>query len=344
MKSAAGNIKIGIIGAGAVATDLHLPVLANFPDVQLRWLCDINKKRAKYLAKMYKIPQVFDDIDQCSDVDIVLIAIPVGYRPIVMRKVLKRGWHVFCEKPFAISLKEHDEYLAEANKYSVQVGVGLVRRYCPATIMAKKMLSEGYFGPIVEVWANEGMRTKRTGQDAGWYGGDPKIGGGGILMETGSHLVDQICTVLGVNGLSVDRCIQWTFNGLEFQTRFTGSLSTKEQCDLKCSFEVSRLEDLCNGIFIQLSNFILKCGLFFDDPLELLTLNGEHISRFETDGECNTIGKAFYLEWRDFINQCITGKPSTVSADTARLPTALIEQCYRHAEIINNKTGKLGYN
>ena len=344
MKGAKGNIKIGIVGAGAVTTDLHLPVLVNFPDVQLRWICDINKKRAKYLAKMYKIPQVFNDIEQCSDVDIVLIAIPVGYRPVVMQKILQRGWHVFCEKPFAVSLKEHDQYLAEAKKYNVQVGVGLVRRYCPATIMAKKMVSEGYFGPISEVWANEGMRTKRTGQGAGWYGGDPKIAGGGILMETGSHLVDQLCTILGVTGHSVDRCIQWTFNGLEFQTRFIGFLSTSQQRDLKCSFEVSRLEDLCNGIFIQLSGFILKCGLFFDDPLELLTLNGEQLVRFETDGECKTIGKAFYLEWCDFINQCMTGKPSAVSADTARFSTALIEQCYQHAEIMSNNPGELRYN
>lgn len=337
MKDAKGKMKIGIVGAGAVTTDLHLPVLANFPDVQLRWICDINKQRAEYLAKMYKISQVFYDVKQCSDVDIVLIAIPVGYRSTVMRKILQRGWHVFCEKPFAISLKEHDQYLSEAKKNNVQVGIGFVRRYCPATIMAKKILHEDYFGPIVEIWANEGMMTKRTGQEAGWYMADSKIAGGGILMETGTHLVDQICTILGVTGFSVDRCTQWRFDGLEFQTRFTGALSTSQQREIKCSFEVSRLEDLCNGIFIQFSNFILKCGLSFDAPLELLSLNGEHIVRFETDGEGNTIGKAFYLEWRDFINQCVSGNPSAVSADTGRYSTAIIEQCYQNAELISNK-------
>ncbi len=342
MKVATDKIKIGIVGAGAVTTDLHLPVLVNFPDVELKWICDVDEKRALYLAKLYKIPQVFSNIEQCSDVDIVLIAIPVGYRPVVMRKILKRGWHVFCEKPFAISLEEHDQYLAEAEKNSLQVGVGLVRRYCPTTVMAKKIVNGGYFGPIVEVWANEGLRTKRTGKGTDWYGGDPKIAGGGILMETGSHLIDQIFMILGVTGISLDRCLQWSFNGLEFQTKFVGSLSTNLQRDLKCSFEVSRLEDLCNGIFIQLSNFIIKCGLFFNDSLDLLTLSGEHIIRFETDGGCKTIEKAFYLEWRDFINQCITGKPSAVSADTARLSTALIEQCYQHAEQIDNKTENRG--
>ena len=337
MKGAKEKIKIGIVGAGAVTTDLHLPVLVNLPNVLLSWICDINNQRARLLAKMYKIHQVFTDIEQCSDVDIVLIAIPVGYRPNVMRKILQRGWHVFCEKPFAVSLKEHDQYLAEAKKNNVQVGIGLVRRYCPATIMAKKILHEDYFGPIVEIWANEGTMTKRTGQDLGWYMTDPKIAGGGVLMETGTHLVDQICTILGVTGFSVDRCIQCKFDGLEFHTSFIGALSTNKQREIKCSFEVSRLEDLCNGIFIQFSNFILKCGLSFDASLEVLSLNGEHIVRLETEGGGNTIGKAFYLEWRDFINQCVSGNPSAVHADTGRYSTAIIEQCYQNAEIISNK-------
>ena len=66
-------------------------------------------------------------------------------------------------------------------------------------------------------------------------------------------------------------------------------------------FEVSRIDDLCNGIFIKFSNFIIKCGLFFEEPLEMLSFDGGLIARFDCEEGADTIGKAFALEWKDFI-------------------------------------------
>ena len=109
----------------------------------------------------------------------------------------------------------------------------------------------------------------------------------------------------------------------------------EQQCDIRCTFEVSRIADLCNGIFIQFSNFILKCGLGFDTPLEMCTLDGRSIASLEIDDGAESIAGAFFLEWRDFIDQCISGYPSTVSADSARHSTALIEECYQSAEFID---------
>ena len=86
-----------------------------------------------------------------------------------MDHIFRKGWHAFCEKPFAISLAEYDNYLSTARENKVQTGVGFIRRYGPATLMAKQIVQGDYFGPILEVWANEGSKSKRTGQEADWY-------------------------------------------------------------------------------------------------------------------------------------------------------------------------------
>jgi len=151
-------------------------------------------------------------------------------------------------------------------------------------------------------------------------------------METGSHLVDQICTILKVVDFQMDNCIQRKFRGLEMETRFSGTVSTAHQRRISCLFEVSRLEDLCNGIFIEFSGFILKCGLGFDSPLEILTRDGMPFSQFQLQPV--TEKAAFALEWRQFLQQCRTGNPSNMSADTARMSSAIIEACYHHAEEI----------
>lgn len=335
MNQTDGEIKIGVLGAGRVSRDMHLPVLSNIPEARVTWLCDKNEQRAQKLAKLFSIPAVFTCLEECSDVDIVLVAIPVGYRLAVMNYIFRRGWHAFCEKPFAVSLAEHDRYLTEAHENNVQVGVGLVRRYGSATVMAKEIVHGGYFGPIVQVWANEGNRTKRTGQESNWYLTDPKVAGGGVLMETGSHLIDQMCTILDINEHKLHRCFQRKFKDLEYETIFMGTVSNVKQRNIRCVFEVSRLEDLCNGIFIQYSNFILKCGLFFEESLELLRLNGDIIANFDLDKGAHTISQALFLEWQDFLTQCTSGNASSVRADTARHSTAIIEQCYKKSDIID---------
>jgi hypothetical protein len=329
------KMRIGILGAGGVSKDLHLPVLVNIPNVDISWICDKDEQRARQLAKLFKIPRVFDNIEKCSDVEIVLVAIPVGYRNKVMHHIFRRGWHAFCEKPFAVTLTECDQYLSEAERRKVQVGVGMVRRYGAATVAAKRMIHEGYFGDIVEVWASEGARLKRTGKEDGWYMADTKAAGGGVLMEVGSHLVDQMCMILDVNDFKLERCIQKKFKGLEFETRFIGSLSTEKQNSIPCVFEVSRIDDLCNGIFVKFPNLILKCGLGFDSPLEVCSLEGKLIAQLVVAEGAKTIAQAFFLEWRDFIDQCISGSPSSVSADTARQSTAIIEECYVRAQTLD---------
>lgn len=332
MKKTKRKMKLGILGAGGVTKDLHLPVLVNMDNIKMEWICDINEKRASQLAKLFKIPAVFNSIDKCTDVDIVLIAIPVGYRYEIMEKVIQRGWHIFCEKPFALTLKEFDHYLSEATNKDVQVGVGLVRRYAPATLMAQQFINDGVFGPIEQVWASEGAKTKRTGQDVNWYMGNPKVVGGGVLMETGTHLIDQLFTIIDAKDYKIDSCKQRIIDGLEFETNLSGSLSTNQYKDIKYAFNVSRLSDLCNGIFIQFSRFILKCGLFFQDPIELLDLKGNPIAQFKTNLGAKTIGQAFFLEWAEFIDQCISGNSSYVSADTSRITTAIIEDCYSSSD------------
>ncbi len=329
------KMRVGILGAGGVSKDLHLPVLVNMPDVEISWICDKDQDRAQQLAKLFRIPGVFDSIEECSDVEIVLVAVPVGHRNEVMHHIFHRQWHAFCEKPFATTLSECDQYLSEAEKYKVQVGVGMVRRYGAATITAKRVIRERCFGDIVEVYAGEGTRLKRTGREDGWYMADSKASGGGILMETGSHLVDQACMILGVREFHLQRCMQKKFKGLDLETKFVGSVSNGQQNDFRCVLEVSRIDDLCNAIFVRFQNLVLKCGLAFDGPLEMYSLEGKPVAQLVIGEGAKTIAQGFFLEWQDFLGQCISEIKSPISADSARVPISLIEQCYKDAEEID---------
>jgi len=189
------------------------------PEVEVSWLCDKVESQARSLSRaLAPSSQVFTRIEDCPDVDIVLVAIPVGFRRDPLRYIFARGWHVLCEKPFAISLAEHDALLKQAAESRVHIGVGLVRRYYSGNLLARQLIQSGVFGEITQVWASQGARLTRTGR-RDWYQGDSAAAGGGILMETGSHLVDQVFAVLEVSDFTLRECEQRMIDGLDLETR-----------------------------------------------------------------------------------------------------------------------------
>src|SRR3954465_1749518 len=145
------STKVGIVGAGVVTSGSHLPVLVNMTDVSVEWVCDRSLPAAQRVARSYGISGAFGELAQCSDVDIVLVATPVGSRRAVVPEVLARGWHAFCEKPFALTLAEHDAYVADARARGLQIGVGQVRRYAKPTVNARTLIRRGVLGPIERV-------------------------------------------------------------------------------------------------------------------------------------------------------------------------------------------------
>ena len=324
-------MRVGIIGAGTVTSGSHLPVLVNMPGVTIDWICDRSASAAAAVAQSYKVGQTYDQLARCPDVDVVLVATPVGARRTVVPEALARGWHVFSEKPFALTLEEHDFYLAEAKRHGVQIGVGQVRRYAKPTATARKLLQGQFLGPILRVAASEGMRVRATGRGTGWHMTDPAAGGG-VLMETGSHLVDQVLYVLDAESAVLREAAQRRHLGLELASTVVADVKAGTSESIECSIELSMLDDLCNGVFIEFPNYVLKVGLFFEETLSLVKRDGTVLCEIATPDGVDNPTKGFVAEWRDFLEQCRTGRPSAVDAKSVRLTTALIEASYKQAQ------------
>lgn len=324
------RIKIGILGAGQVVKEFHLPVLCSMPGIEISWLCDKVVAQAESLSRSYAPRcQVFSRVEDCPDVDVVLMSIPVGLRREPLVHVMERGWSILCEKPFAVSITEHNAILEHAHRKKIEIGVGLIRRYYRGNVLARRLIQSNALGEIKEVWASEGGRLAKTGR-MNWYQSDLKAAGGGVLLETGSHLVDQVLSVLDVLSFDIQNCHQQMYKGLDLETRVTGTFETVSQPMIKFTMLLSNVRDVYTGIDIRFSSAILKISVTPDCPL-LCTLVGKPLSRLEGMGGVRSVHQAFCMEWRDFLEQCL--RPDThksiICADTARLSTAFIDRCYR---------------
>jgi predicted dehydrogenase len=153
MSRAAKKLRIGLVGAGNIVRQRHLPGLQALPNVQIVAVCNSRIESAQRIAKEFNIPDVVGDwaaLIERRDLDIIWIGTPpVLHAPITV-SALEAGKHVFCQARMAMNLREGREMLSAA-----QARPQLVTMLCPAPhglrggLFLQKLLRDGYLG---ELW------------------------------------------------------------------------------------------------------------------------------------------------------------------------------------------------
>ncbi|HEY3505467.1 MAG TPA: Gfo/Idh/MocA family oxidoreductase [Actinocatenispora sp.] len=108
--------RTAILGAGGIAGDAHLPaVRALGDDLDLVAVADPDAERVATFAGAYGIAASYDDPEELlriEEPDLVLVCTPSATHPALATAALRAGAWVYCEKPLAGSLAEHDAVLA----------------------------------------------------------------------------------------------------------------------------------------------------------------------------------------------------------------------------------------
>ncbi|MEY4385788.1 MAG: hypothetical protein RLY20_1071 [Verrucomicrobiota bacterium] len=172
--------------------------LNNLPPGSVTVACDLNLDRAKKLAAQSLGCIATDSVEQAvtsSNVDVVMIAtLNSTLAPVAMQAV-QAGKHVLVEKPAGITVAELEKLQALAAKHGVLVRTGYNHRYHPACLKALEIFHSGALGPMMFVRGRYGQGG-RIGYDKEWRA-DPKLSGGGELIDQGVHLIDLAGIFLG---------------------------------------------------------------------------------------------------------------------------------------------------
>ena len=115
------KIKLGIIGTGLSAKNLHLPALRKLEDkFEITAVCNHTEAKAVEFSKLVGDVRYYlnyKDILADENVDAVDITLPIDLNYKVTVEALKSGKHVFLEKPLAASLIEAKKMLSLKRKY-----------------------------------------------------------------------------------------------------------------------------------------------------------------------------------------------------------------------------------
>src|SRR3990172_1854463 len=101
------ELRVGLLGLGAIAQVVHLPILHSMPGVKIAGVCDVDRSKASALAGRFGIERVYrsdDDVFADPDLDGIIICTPSYLHHSQATAALEGGKHVLVEKPLALQI------------------------------------------------------------------------------------------------------------------------------------------------------------------------------------------------------------------------------------------------
>lgn len=179
--------KLGIIGYGGMAC-WHHDNSKRVDDFEVVAAFDIAQDRRDLAAS--KGLTAYDNLaDFLADkrFDLVLVATPNNFHKEMTIAALEAGYNVICEKPVAMSVAELDEMIATSERVGKLFTVHQNRRWDKDFNIVKKAIQENMLGKPYSI---ESRVHGQNGVMHGWRA--YKVAGGGMLLDWGVHLLDQI--------------------------------------------------------------------------------------------------------------------------------------------------------
>jgi len=226
------TIRVGLIGCGGRGTGAARDCLRGSDGVELVAMGDLVPDRleqsraelakaaasdaafaAKYKVDPDRCFTGFDAYEQVlrSDVDMVILATPPGFRPQHLAAAVAAGKHIFAEKPVAIDADGVRSVLATyelAKTKNLGIGVGTQRRHEAKYLATIQRIHDGAIGEVLSgqvYWNQGGLWSREQRED--WSDGEWQIRNwlyfawlsGDHIVEQHVHNIDVANWVLGAH-------------------------------------------------------------------------------------------------------------------------------------------------
>jgi predicted dehydrogenase len=185
-----GKVSFGVIGAGGIARRKTIPGMLAAKNCRL--VAVMNPRQAGEIAAQFGVKRAYErDTDLLADpeVEAVYIASPVSCHARQIRMAAAARKHILCEKPLTLNLREGRAAVAACRKHHVFLQEGYMMKFHGAHQRIKEFIDAGRLGRLVYLRA----------QLSCWYPPiqgawrqDPKLGGGGALIDMAIHLYDLL--------------------------------------------------------------------------------------------------------------------------------------------------------
>lgn len=215
-------VRLAIVGCGAIARSAHLPVIMAEPRARLVALCDRDRGNAAHAALESGAEALVTSslADLRGKVDAAIVAVPPRFHAPVAIELMEMGIDVLCEKPLANTVAEGRTMADAAARTGRVLAVALMMRFFPHNRWLADLVEDGEIGEVREVIVEDGAPLDWPMASNSYF--DRTATGGGVLFDTGVHLLDRMLWLFGDLG---DIAYEDdALGGFESNARLTGTL------------------------------------------------------------------------------------------------------------------------
>ena len=201
-------IRWGLIGCGDVARKRVAAALSEAPNSQLVSACRRDEAKLNEFCATFGVARAYtrdEELLADNDIDAVYIATPVCHHRRQTQAAAKAGKHVLVEKPMGMSVEDCDDMIDACARHRVKLGVAYYRRFYPAVRRMAELLEQGAIGAPMAATVVTATAPAIYPEEEGSWRVRLEEGGGGALMDIGSHRINLLLHLLG-DAVEVTAC------------------------------------------------------------------------------------------------------------------------------------------
>jgi predicted dehydrogenase len=329
------GFRLGIIGCGAVTELAHLPACRAIPQIEISVLVDVNLDRARRLAKMFNVSRCEADYRKVfGAVDGVSIALPHYLHADVAIEFLERGISALVEKPLACTRAEANAMMNAARTGQSVLQPAYMYRFCNGARTLRDAIQQSWLGNIESFTAEMGCVYSWPVASGFFF--SPREAGGGVLVDSGSHLLDLLLWCLG-DAVEVSYCDD-NLGGMEAECSLSLVLRTGSH-SVSGTVALSRIRKL--GRFVRVAGTKTTMEYDLDSPqrVQISPTHAEGALRnlvaepaYDSASWADPWERVYAAQLRSFAKAAASRTQPEVAGSDVLGTVALIERCYRERQ------------
>lgn len=337
-------LKVAVVGMGKMGI-AHAALLNTMERAHLIGIVDSNTRQLRHVESLgLRVPFCLSLSELCKHEtpEALFVCTPPSTHLGIARESLGRGIHTFIEKPLAESLESAQKILALARQSKIVHATGYNLAYVPIYRHVKALLDKFEIGKI-ERFSAEIYLTKvidRKQADRGWQF-DPKVAGGGVLTNLGSHLLFLLLWYFGdlrsVRGRAEKKLSSRVEDELRAELVFENGIVG----DFETSWSVFgyplsniRLKIYGNGasMTVDSESILVERRGVEDDASSFSCKQRIHVSDLGSDDIFTLGGEGYYAQDADFLSCIGSGSRPAVSWEEGVKVQEMMDAIYRACE------------
>lgn len=185
----AGPIRVGLVGYGLAGAAFHAPLIRATPGLDLAAIVT-SRAVPQGIARLASIGELLE-----GDIDLVVVATPNDSHAPIARAALSAGAHVVIDKPMAVTADDAEALVQHAEESGQLLSVFQNRRWDGDYLTLRDLVETNRIGRVHRFESR--FERWRPHVAEVWRESDDPALGGGLLLDLGTHLIDQAMHLFG---------------------------------------------------------------------------------------------------------------------------------------------------